>query len=142
MRIETKSLFLCLLCLIWLLSCSADDAVPASDLPPAEGLVDMTFLGGPIYTVDREQPWVEAVAIKDGIIVYAGDLDGLEAAYGERLGEVVDLEGTMLMPGFHDVHLHAIEAGLNENLCYFEPFLYLDEYVDEVADCAEFRQRD
>jgi len=127
-----------------LFSCNSMDVPDETAQSRLDSPIDITFFGGPIYTVNPEQPWVEAVAIKDGVIIFAGDLTALQQTFGEAFeaGEQVDLEGAMLMPGFHDVHIHAIEAGLNERVCYFEPFLYLNEYIQAVGKCAEFQQQD
>jgi len=101
---------------------------------------ELVFTNGHIYTVNPEQPWVDAVAINnEGIIVAVGSEEEAFAAVGESAA-VIDLNGTMLMPGFQDMHLHAIEAGMNETVCYFEPFLDAEKYVDDVVYCAEEEQ--
>jgi hypothetical protein len=58
----------------------------------------------------------------DGIIEYIG-------TYGDVIAKLVspqsyqsyNLHQQLVLPGFHDVHLHAVEAGINEQLCYMEP---------------------
>ncbi len=37
---------------------------------------DLIITGGKIYTLDPQQPEAEAVVVKDGKIVYAGNLEG------------------------------------------------------------------
>ncbi|MGB0384932.1 MAG: amidohydrolase [Ardenticatenaceae bacterium] len=102
---------------------------------------ELVFINGNIYTVNPEQPWVDAVAIRDGMIVAVGSEEEAFAGVSES-AEVIDLDGTMLMPGFQDMHLHAIEAGMNETVCDFEGFLEPEKYVEEVAYCAEEEQPD
>ena len=46
-----------------------------------------TILYGKIYTMDRENPYVEAVGIKDGKIAYAGSREGIDA---EKSSRVID----------------------------------------------------
>ncbi|UWQ75757.1 amidohydrolase [Leisingera sp. M658] len=43
----------------------------------------------------------------------------------------------MVLPGFQDIHLHAVEAGVNAVLCPFEAFDTLAGYRATVRDCAE-----
>ena len=101
-----------------------------------EKATDRIYYNGIVVTVNRNQPRAEAVAVKDGIIIAVGLDEEVLALWGEQT-QLIDLDRTMMLPGFHDVHLHAIEAGINQNLCFFDPFLSLDAYADEVAFCAE-----
>lgn len=105
------------------------------------GTAELLFTNGHIYTVNPEQPWVDAVAIRDGMIVAVGSEEEASAAVSDS-AEVIDLDGKMLMPGFQDMHLHAIEAGMNETLCYFEPLLEPEQYVEKVIYCASEEQPD
>jgi predicted amidohydrolase YtcJ len=74
---------------------------------------DLILWGGPIYTADDAHPRVEAVAVRDGRIVYAGTRAG--AAKLKRRGtEVIDLKGATLFPGFTDAHAHFLEIGERE----------------------------
>ena len=40
---------------------------------------EFVFLGGRIYTVNPEQPWAEAVAIKDGRFLHVGSNEEAKA---------------------------------------------------------------
>ncbi len=121
---------------------AAEEQLPLSvGADSADDAADTIYFNGAIYTVDENRTWAEAVAIQDGVLIAVGSNEAVAEFAGERTKQV-DLAGAMMLPGFHDVHLHAIEAGINQNLCFFEPFLYLDEYADEVADCAEIEQKD
>ena len=66
--------------------------------------VDLLLENGRIYTMVSEGDCVEALCVKDGVIVYTGT-----AAEAERLydaAEVVDLGGRVMLPGMGDSHLH------------------------------------
>jgi imidazolonepropionase len=54
-----------------------------------------------------------AVAVRDGVIVYAGPAAGLSAGIGPdwRDGEVVDLAGALVTPGLIDAHTHPLYGG-------------------------------
>jgi len=69
--------------------------------------VDLYFENGTIYTVDDDDLIVQALAVKDGIIVFVGSaMDGKN--YKEAAKEVIDLNGGMLLPGFIDGHVHTV----------------------------------
>lgn len=101
------------------------------------GLVkNLVLKGAKVYTVNATRDRAEAIAInEDGRIIAVGS----EAVVTQEAGpdaDVVDLDGRMVLPGFQDVHLHAIEAGVNAILCVFEPFDDLNGYRRSVRDCA------
>lgn len=66
---------------------------------------DVYFENGIVYTVDANNSVAEALAVKDGVIVFVGTAaEG--AAYRAAADEVVDLAGGMLLPGLIDGHIH------------------------------------
>jgi hypothetical protein len=71
--------------------------------PPA----DRVFLNGAVYTVDMRRARAEAVAVREGRIVRVGGNDEVRRLVG-RETEVTDLGGAMLLPGFHDSHIHIL----------------------------------
>jgi len=70
---------------------------------------DYVFTNGKIYTVNEQQPWAEAVAVKSNKIVYVGDAKGA-AKFVDKGTEKIDLDGKMLLPGFVSGHDHLIAA--------------------------------
>ena len=66
---------------------------------------DTIYTNGKIYTVNEAQPWVEAVAIKDGKFMKVGSVAEVEALQGENTA-VVNLKGQFVMPGLGDPHIH------------------------------------
>lgn len=66
---------------------------------------DTVFTNGSVITVNEKNDICEAVAIKDGKILYVGDQEGLQDYIGETT-KVVDLKGRTLMPGFVEAHSH------------------------------------
>lgn len=71
------------------------------------------YFGGPILTMDDRCPRVEAILVKDGRIARRGDLDQVRAAMDPDTVPV-DLQGSVLLPGFIDGHSHF--AGLATSL--------------------------
>jgi len=78
---------------------------------PEAGETDLIIFGGPILTMEADQPaYVEAVAVKDGAIVFAGALSEAETFAGADTARQ-DLGGRTLMPGFIDGHAHVLQFG-------------------------------
>ncbi|HNR23487.1 MAG TPA: amidohydrolase family protein, partial [Steroidobacteraceae bacterium] len=92
----------------WLLMMAA----PAA----AERRAELVLRGGAIYTMDAARSWASAVAIADGRILYVGD-DAAVAAHTGRDTHVIDLGGRMVLPGFHDSHMHPLSGGLRLVRC-------------------------
>ena len=93
--------------MLWSAACGGDDPAPGGtgNAPGA----DMVLRNGTIYTVNPNNPWAEAVAIEEGIIVFVGSNEEVEEYIGDNT-TVEDLNGRMVMPGIHDVHIHPLEA--------------------------------
>jgi len=82
------------------------------------GAADVLFAGGPVFGVSRDHLEPSAVAVRDGRIVAVGD-----AALDARgpATTVVDLDGGLLVPGFTDAHVHAVQGGLERLHCDLSP---------------------
>ncbi|HEY1660542.1 MAG TPA: amidohydrolase family protein, partial [Candidatus Sulfotelmatobacter sp.] len=63
-----------------------------------------------VFTGDPENPYAEAVAIRDGKIVAVGNLAEVSKAAADF--PRIDLAGRSLFPGFIDSHSHSIDGGL------------------------------
>ncbi|WP_306152081.1 amidohydrolase [Roseovarius sp. MMSF_3281] len=80
---------------------------PAHATEPA----DTIYRGGEIITMESDEPqYVQAVAVKDGLIAFVGTEDEAEAYIGSQTKQV-DLEGHTLLPGFIDAHGHVWNTG-------------------------------
>ena len=113
------------LCSVFLLS-SCGEADTSSS-------ADMVVFGGPIYTANDAMPTAEAVAVKDGRIVYVGGADGLDAFKGKGTA-VIDLEGAAMYPGFTDAHGHLLGIGEREMTLNLEGTPSLAALVAQVAE--------
>ncbi len=87
-------------------------------LPSATAQVaDTVYHNGSILTMAGESPtYVEALAVRDGKIVFAGTKDGALAMQGATT-KFKDLEGKALLPAFLDGHSHYINSLLVANQC-------------------------
>lgn len=71
-------------------------------------MAEMVFINGKIYTLKNDNNLVEAVAIRDGRIVYAGNREDAMKLLDNPV--VYDLSGRVLLPGFIESHMHLVEA--------------------------------
>ena len=68
-------------------------------------VADTVYTNGRIYTVNEQQPWVEAVAIKGGKFIEVGSADDMKSMIGDDT-ETIDLGGKCVIPGLIDAHSH------------------------------------
>ncbi len=71
---------------------------------------DLVLVGADVYTLDPRRPWATAVAVRAGAISYVGDEAGARELVGRRT-EVLNLPGSLVLPGFQDAHCHPASAG-------------------------------
>ncbi|HEX6059345.1 MAG TPA: amidohydrolase [Gemmatimonadaceae bacterium] len=74
--------------------------------PPA----DLVVRDARIHTVDDARPVAEAMAIRDGRIVFVGSDRGASVFVGART-RVLDLDGRTVIPGMVDAHAHLLGLG-------------------------------
>lgn len=71
---------------------------------------DVIVFNADIRTMDAHQPRVRALAITAGRVSALG-ADAEIAALAGPATRVIDAGGRLVLPGFHDTHLHVIEGG-------------------------------
>ncbi len=103
---------------------SQDQPMSVESAQPA----DTVYINGAIYTVNEQQPWVEAIAVKDGVITAAGSAAAVDGQRGAQT-RVVDLEGKFMMPGLVDEHIHPDMGADN----YLNVFLMATDSWSEVT---------
>ena len=119
-----------------LLTCLSVAIVACNQEHAAQNVVaDDVYHHGRIYTVDAERSWAEAVAIKDGRIIYVGSNVEAEDFIGEQT-ESHDLGGRMMLPAFQDSHVHPISSGLQALRCDLEGPEDVKVYQDKIAAYA------
>ncbi len=65
------------------------------------------FYGGPIITINDNQPLVDAVGIEGDKIIAIGSLEEVKQKMKKDV-KLLDLEGKTMLPGFIDCHMHPI----------------------------------
>jgi predicted amidohydrolase YtcJ len=87
-----------------------------------------------VYTLDPAQPWAEALAIAGGELLAVGS----EAEAMRHRGEatrVVDMGGQLVLPGFHDAHVHPVTGGIELAQCSLGGIEALDELRTALREC-------
>lgn len=86
--------------------------VSLSSLATAQAATaDVIITNARVYTVNTQQKWAEAVAVKGDKIVAVGDRKQVEALRGPAT-KVIDAGGRMLLPGFEDCHIHFMQGSV------------------------------
>ena len=103
----------------------------------AESAADRVYRNGKVFTADAHGTVAQAIAIRDGRIVYVGTNDGV-APFINASTKVSDLHGRFLMPGLIDGHMHPLEAGLKLRKCSlnYEP-LTVPEMQRRIQACLD-----
>lgn len=122
---------LCLLSAGLLTSLMTLPAMAQIEPTPAE----IVFRNGAVYTVDAARSWAQAVALRSGRILYVGTDAGAELRIGPKT-RVIDLKGKMLLPGFHDSHVHLVGGGIELAECDLNGMTEMDQIVDAVRKFA------
>ena len=104
----------------------------AAGVPPASEAADTIMSGGHVKTPDG---WAEALAMRKGIIVAVGPAASVEGLKGPRT-TVVDLHGSTVLPGLHDVHVHPLYGGLTQRECRIPQGSSLLETQRLVKQCV------
>lgn len=102
---------------------------PAANAAPKPA--DTVFRNGFVYTVDKKNSVKQAIAVRNGKIVYTGTNKGVRKFIGKRT-KVTGLGGKMVMPGIVDAHNHATSAGAKLLQC---------DLNYEAMTVPEFQQR-
>jgi len=97
---------------------------------------DLILTNGLIYTVEKDQPWVDAVAIKDGKFIHVGKQQHIDSYRGKHT-EVIDLKGKMVLPGFVESHAHPLMGGAYINTLSLDTFSNPEIWVQQISDYAQ-----
>lgn len=104
-----------------------------------ESAADLVFRNGNIYTVTKQKPKAEAIAIKGDRIVFVGSNSAVQKYVGEKT-RVVDLQGKTVVPGMTDAHHHLSGVGFREMTLNFEGISSLQDFLAKVKERVDQAQ--
>jgi predicted amidohydrolase YtcJ len=84
--------------------------VGGAGLQAQERPADFVVTNATIYTADRTRPRVQALAVRDGRLLFAGSEIEARSLAGPTT-EVWDLDGATVIPGMVDAHAHLVSLG-------------------------------
>lgn len=99
-------------------------------------LRDLLLHNGPIYTLDRERPQVEALIVRGNRILAAGSEAELRPLLG-RGADDIDLKGRAVVPGLCDAHIHLLWTGLGRLNVDLEGVADFEVALDRIQAHAE-----
>jgi predicted amidohydrolase YtcJ len=117
-----------------LVSATATIGACASSSAPTPA--DLVIRGGRIVTADEANPDAQALAARDGKIVFVGTTADA-AAYVGPTTRVIDLNGQFAMPGFIEGHGHFTGIGETKLGLELQKTTTWDQIVTMVADAAK-----
>src|SRR5579871_2632487 len=108
-------------------------SLAAASRTDAQGTTaDLMLFNGKIATVDDAFSIREAIVVKDGRILAVG---GNELRNRYSAARTIDLKGRMVMPGFHDTHIHL--AGHSRRYIDLNDTTSLTQLKQQVSDKAK-----
>jgi hypothetical protein len=100
------------------------------------GSADVVVLHARVYTVDKNHPWVEAIAIRDGKILAAGTEQSIAKLKGANT-KIVDAGGRVVLPGFTDCHVHFMSGSEALTGVILDDAKTVEEYQKRVKEYAD-----
>jgi predicted amidohydrolase YtcJ len=93
--------------------------------------VDLIFVNGNVYTANERQPHAEAIAVKQGRIVFVGSNEEVKKLKRDRT-RVMDLREHTVVPGLTDSHCHIFGIGEREMTLNLEGTNTLEDFLRKV----------
>ena len=93
--------------------------------------IQLLLINGKIFTASNDIQFVEALAIRNGQIFSTGNSAELRPLAGSET-KVIDLDGKLVLPGFHDAHLHFWTGALLENQLKLIGLRSKDEVLEKI----------
>jgi predicted amidohydrolase YtcJ len=99
---------------------------------PEGNMVDLVLVNGRVWTGGSERPWAEAVAVRGDTIAAVGSMaDVRKAAPGGA--KLVDLGGSLVLPGFIDSHTHFLAGGFTLKSIGLREAKSREDFVARIA---------
>src|SRR5918912_4600329 len=93
---------------------------------------DLVITNAKVWTVDRNHPKAEAIAVIGDRIVAVGSVADVDAWRGSNT-RVIDAGERLLLPGFNDAHVHFISGGMQLDSVDLRDAASPEEFRDRIA---------
>jgi predicted amidohydrolase YtcJ len=101
---------------------------------------DLIVINAKVYTVDKQRPHAEAVAVLGERIVAVGSTSAIDAWRGPGT-RVIDAGGKLVLPGFNDAHVHFMDSGLGLASVQLKDASSPQEFASRIAQYAAKQPR-
>ncbi len=105
-------------------------------------MADIVLRDGVVWTLNSSQPKAEALAIQGNRILKVGSTSEMNRLIGDHT-EVIQLDGSFVLPGFIDSHTHFLDGGfslsnvqLRDAVSPKEFIARIEKKAQEIADGA------
>ncbi len=95
------------------------------------------FVNGKIYVSFNPERTAEAILVAFGRVLYAGSSEKAKKIAQELGGEIIDLQGRVVLPGFIDSHIHLDELGMSLNMVDLRGVRSIEELKEKVKEHAK-----
>jgi predicted amidohydrolase YtcJ len=96
---------------------------------------DTIITNARVYTVNPQQKWAEAIAVRADKIIFVGDAKSAESYKGAST-KVIDAKGKLVLPGFTDCHVHFMSGSLGLTQVDLTGANTIEEIQKRVKDYA------
>jgi predicted amidohydrolase YtcJ len=96
---------------------------------------DLIIRNAKVWTVDKDHPTAQAVAVLGDRIVAVGSNADVEAWHGAHT-RTVDASGKLLLPGFNDSHVHFVDGGLSLDSVQLNDATSATEFARRIGEQA------
>ncbi len=104
-------------------------------------IADVILIHARIYTLNAHQPWVEALAIRDGKILAVGTDDEISHYRGTST-KAIDAKGRLVLPGFTDCHVHFMDGSFSLEQVNVETAKNIDQVQQQIKAYAKAHPND
>ena len=134
---QTLCQLMALLFLVLMAGCGPrEEASAPVEAVGAMPFADVIIRDTSVYTLNPDQRWAEAVAVRDGQIVMVGSNEEVEPFTGPDT-TVISQPGGLVLPGFQDAHVHPLSSGVDQFDCNLDIQPQEQQaYLDAISACA------
>lgn len=94
-------------------------------------MLDVLIYNGNIRTLDEKNSVYEAIGVKDGKITFLGKNTEIDKIVAK---EKIDAEGKLILPGFVDSHLHALDYAEMKGFVKLQSIYSVKEIIEKAKE--------